>query len=127
MKRKPKERCPVKYCRRDRGKKKAMCDRHHHARWRAKNPMRAAWLNLRHHAKQRRREFDLSFEDFKAFVEENNYYLDHKGCLRHLYHIDRIDPRKGYTRENIQLLTCSENSAKGNRERYRKEPDPFLP
>jgi hypothetical protein len=39
-----------------------------------------------------------------------------------MFHIDRIDSTLGYTPDNVQVLTCSENSIKGNREKYAKYP-----
>ena len=112
--------CPVKFCRRKSGCKKRLCDRHHHQQWRMKNPVRAAWLNLRHHAAQRRKEFTLTFDEFVAFTSLNSY-LDDKGNTRLALHLDRKDNSLGYTASNIQVLTCSENVIKENdRKKYVK-------
>lgn len=35
-----------------------------------------------------------------------------------MLHIDRKDRTRGYVPDNVQVLTCSENSSKGNREKY---------
>jgi hypothetical protein len=43
--------------------------------------------------------------------------MDDKGKGRFCLHIDRIDATKGYTFDNLQVLTCTENVVKGNAER----------
>lgn len=85
-------------------------------RWRANNPIKAAFVQLRDNAKRRRKEFTLTLEEFTSFCMATTY-LDGKGRERQCLTIDRIDPSKGYTFDNIQPLTCSENTIKGNKER----------
>jgi hypothetical protein len=85
-------------------------------KWRAQNPLTAAFKTLRNNAKRRGKVFELTLEQFTSFCMETTY-LDGKGRERQCLHIDRIDPAKGYTFDNIRTLTCSENTAKGNTER----------
>lgn len=79
--------------------------------YKERNPYRLAYTRLRGHAKARGKEFDLTFEQFKAFCINSNY-LNCKGVRKESYHIDRIDETKGYTVDNIQLLTNTENVRK---------------
>lgn len=79
--------------------------------WREKNPIKAAYGNLKSNAKKRNKEFNLTFEDFKELCEETDY-MKKKGKTSVSYHIDRIDRDKGYTKTNIQILTNRGNYVK---------------
>lgn len=81
---------------------------------RRKNPVRYAYMNLKHNAKRRGKYFDLTFEQFYKFCKEVNL-LDGKRNHKNSYTVDRIDNEKGYTISNIQRLTRSENSKKGTK------------
>ena len=110
--------CAVKGCRnRISAKKKDLCSRHHMRLWRSRNPVRAAYTTLKHHALARRKVFTLTFEEFQQIAELNRY-IDGKGCTRLALHMDRMDDRKGYEAGNIRVITCGENVAKENRRRF---------
>ncbi len=76
--------------------------------WREKNPMKAAYQTLKYNAKRRGKEFDLTFEQFKEFAIKTEY-INKRGKNKDSYHIDRIDENKGYTIDNIQVLTNTKN------------------
>lgn len=76
-----------------------------------KYPERVCYTRLKGHAKERGKEFTLTFEQFKEFCIKTEY-LKHKGISKHSFHIDRIDETKGYTIDNIQCLTNIENVMK---------------
>lgn len=80
-------------------------------RWRENNPVRYAYLNLKHNAKRRGHEFDITLDEFRQFCTKCEY-IDRKGIRKDSYHIDRIDETKGYTLSNIQLLRNSDNVRK---------------
>jgi hypothetical protein len=84
--------------------------------WRIRNPVHAAYDNLRASARKRKKAFTITFTEFKALIEPTAY-LDEKGRERHCLHIDRKDATLGYTFDNLQVLTCTENVQKGNTER----------
>ena len=109
-------RCPVRWCRKPSRSDRPLCHKHHAQKYRASNPLKAAFKQLRDNAKRRKKEFTLTLEEFTSFCMATTY-LDGKGRERQCLHIDRIDPAKGYTFDNIRTLTCSENTAKGNEER----------
>lgn len=117
FKRSPSEgECPVVGCRNKTAKSKRLCHRHHQQLWRARNPTRCAYAILKSHAKRRKVEFSLSFEEFSAVVAGTRYIKDRgreNGCM----HIDRVDASKGYVPGNCRVIEASENIAKGNRER----------
>jgi len=79
--------------------------------YRKNNPIKAAYQSLRSGAKRRGKAFNLTFEQFKTFVVKTEY-MKNKGTRSESYHIDRIDETKGYTIDNIQIMTNSENVRK---------------
>lgn len=88
------------------------CERCHKRQWRANNPLKSAYANLRDKAIHRGKGLELTYKEFVDFCNGNDYMEKkgkHPGCL----HIDRIDHRKPYRRDNIQVLTIEENGKKG--------------
>ena len=79
--------------------------------WRFRNPARHAYNNLRHHATQRGHVFDITFEQFLQ-VTDLQKYLDGSGREKTCLSLDRVDPRRGYEPDNIQVITVGENAAK---------------
>ncbi len=102
-------------------------------RRRANNVLLTVFKGIKHRAARKKVPFTISFEFFERWVLENRYLNDRgKECL--CLHIDRKIPSLGYTEDNIQVLTCTENTAKGNWERHQPwykgeteevEGDPF--
>lgn len=80
-------------------------------RYAKRNPVRYAFQKLRCNARRRGKDFDLTFEQFNQFYIRFDY-MKKKGITSTAYHIDRIDENKGYTINNIQLLTNQENVRK---------------
>jgi len=120
--------CRVAYCRkpprdlRHRPRSTQLCGSHAKEQWRLDNPTHAAFDNLRASARKRKIPFDLTLEEFLLLVEATRY-VDDKGKQRHCLHIDRIDVAIGYTLDNLQVLTCGDNVAKGNAERRQRFVD----
>lgn len=75
------------------------------------DPMRYAYQNLKHRAKERNKEFTLTLEEFKEFCVEQ-HYMKGKGRTIGSYNIDRIDNEKGYTRDNIKVMDKLKNIKK---------------
>jgi len=109
--------CSVKGCRNKRKPDRRLCCRCHMKLWRARNPMRAAYHALKHGAKSRKIKFTITFDDFKEICT-NTGYLAGRGQSPSDLHMDRINPNRGYEVDNLQVLTCSENSRKGATERW---------
>jgi len=78
---------------------------------RLKNPEKYAYQSLKDNAKRRCKPFDLSFEQFTQFCITTSY-IARKGRKKDCLHIDRIKESDGYTLENIQALTNTENIRK---------------
>jgi hypothetical protein len=104
--------CWSKFCRGKRHGGRRVCWKCHMRVDRLNNPLRASFATLRTNARRRGKPFDLTLEQYRQFVEEHGY-LEGRGTHVGALHIDRKDPLKGYTIDNITVLTCTENSAKG--------------
>lgn len=79
--------------------------------WNEKNPLARAFHNLRSHAKERGKDFSLTFEQFKAFAEKTDY-MARRGKTSISFHIDRIFENRGYHADNIQCITLAQNNRK---------------
>ena len=88
--------------------------------YRINNPLKYSFQTLKDNAKRRGKEFKLTFNEFKKFAIKTDY-LNKKGISAQAYHIDRIDEAKGYTVENIRIVTNSENVKKYIRFKYRDQ------
>lgn len=108
--------CKVRHCRAKARPGTRMCSKHIMQLWRKRNPTRAAFNTLRDHARQRRIEFRLSFEEFVEIIRESGY-AQNRGREAGSLQIDRIDGSLPYSRSNCRVMDSSENIAKGNRER----------
>lgn len=116
--------CPVKFCRRDsRGGTRItgksthrLCCNHAKQLSRLRDPAKSLFHEKCSNAKRRGKEWSLTLEQFREIVSQQEY-MDNKGSTRHCLHLDRIDNTRGYHFDNIQIITCAENVAKGNKER----------
>jgi hypothetical protein len=102
--------CQEPNCRRE-AKKGNFCHCHSKRRYRQKYPIKAAFQNLRTNARRRGKEFLLTFEQFEAFCQRTQY-MTGKGRTKDSFTIDRRRNDEGYSVENIQIMTLSENSTK---------------
>lgn len=109
--------CTVLRCDTPLTTRKAVCDKHAQHVWRWNNPERNAYNNLKSSAAKRKIIFNLTYEEFLAFIATNNY-VDEKGVTKTCLHVDRVVDALGYVAGNLQLLTNSENVAKENRRRF---------
>ena len=113
--------CVTKNCRGLGDRNRPRCCRCAKRLWREKNPVRDAYLNLKHHAKWRGVGFALSLQEFSDFCESTSY-IQNKGRTGDALAVDRIDGSRGYEVGNIRVLTCSENSRREHAEAYEEEP-----
>lgn len=103
--------CKTPHCRNTAEIASKKCSKCKKREYRAKHPMRTAFQNLRSNAKRRGKAFELTYNEFKEFCIECDY-INNRGRKSSSYHIDRIDPSKGYTKDNIQVLTNAQNVKK---------------
>lgn len=117
-----KGKCIVKHCRNVSCKKKGnLCHKHYQQKWRQNNPKQSAYRALKDHALHRRLEFDISFDYFCGLADGFDYFdrmCEQRGDVAS---IDRVDASLGYVRGNLQVISISENTIKGNKERYLPE------
>ena len=88
------------------------CPKHQKRQQKEINPLAYVFNALKSNAKRRKKDFSLTLEQFGAFCEETNY-LELRGKTGASASIDRRDPLQGYHLDNLQILTLSENSSKG--------------
>ena len=103
------KRCRTAYCR-NKCFHKTICSKCSMRIWRKANPIRDRYAIVKARAVKRDRVFDISYEDFLAICTAAEFNPK-------LHAIDRIDHTLGYTKDNIQILTQTENIIKGNIER----------
>jgi hypothetical protein len=78
---------------------------------RSRHPLRYWYDTLKMNAKRRGKPFDLTLEQFTEFCMKTGYG-DLKGKTATSLSVDRIQSHLGYTYDNIQAITLSENSTK---------------
>lgn len=110
--------CKAYRCLKHRNPKDRFCSKHRHRFNKFNRPVAYAFQTLKSNALRRGKEFTLTLEEFREFCKKTNY-IDNKGKTKDSATIDRINPTKGYSLDNIQILTLSENGYKGA---YEKAP-----
>ena len=90
-------------------------------RWRRMNPKEAAYATLRAHALKRRIGFTLTFARFVEVTDVEGFWYYDAATHGDRLSIDRIRAWEGYANDNVQVLTVSENTVKGNKERWLPE------
>ena len=103
--------CCACRCDRPNHKNELFCLRHRHHRDKELNPTGYAYHNLKGNAKRRGKEFKLTLKEFREFCIATGY-INKKGKTKRKMSIDRIDCTKGYSIDNLQVLTVSANSRK---------------
>lgn len=76
-----------------------------------KDPVKYCFIQLRENAKKRGKEFTLTLDFFRKFCHDTDY-IQNRGRTSESFSIDRIDNDKGYTADNIQVLSYGQNSRK---------------
>lgn len=99
---------------------KSECRKCKYKRHKKNDIVKVTYQTLKYNSKRRGKEFTITLEEFREFCVETNY-ISKKGIESNSYHIDRIDENKGYTKDNIQLLTNTENVYKYKAFLYRDE------
>jgi hypothetical protein len=105
------KRCATPYCLNSPVKHRTLCHKCRSKQYRDKNKLKATYQIMKDNAKRRNIEFSITLPEFKQFCTDTGY-LEIKGTEAESGTVDRIDPRYGYTLNNIQVLTLSENVKK---------------
>lgn len=107
--------CKAYRCPDDSTKKDRFCAKHSKRFQKEKNEASYVYHLLKSNAGRRDKEFSLTLDEFKLFCKETNY-LNLRGKKAGSASIDRINPLKGYTYDNIQIMSLADNSAKMHRD-----------
>ncbi len=89
----------------------------------ARKPGDMCYYWLKKSAKKRHYEFTITLPWFRNWVASTGY-MKNKGRMADSLTIDRIRNEEGYTVDNLQILTKSENSTKFWAEDFYKELGP---
>jgi hypothetical protein len=100
--------CAVVRCRNNPEHQRALCHSCKRAETRANNPLWAQWHDLKH--RHTRRGIKGKDRPCCTFQEWLDFQATKPGPD---YVVDRIDPLKGYTLDNMQWLTYADNATKG--------------
>ncbi len=112
--------CSTDGCGNKKAKNRTVCHKCKSIKYRADNPIMAAYANLRSNAKRRNKEFKISFEYFEKWCREENYIMG-KGRTKTSYTIDRDKDELGYVEGNLKVLENADNVKKQrNREKMLK-------
>lgn len=118
--------CSTKGCKNEAAKFRTVCETCKHKAYREKNPKRVFFLNFRKAAKRRGKEFDLTYDQFLDFCNKTGYF-EKRGTSGDALQIDRIYPDKGYTIDNIRVLTAYTNNKRQKLDLDGLELDPLDP
>lgn len=101
--------CKTPGCKNKAYPSKNYCNDCRNKKWRETNPLLYLFSARKWNAKLRGKDFTLTFEQFVKFCQDTGYDK-FKGREASCLSIDRIDPEKGYTFENIRAITVCNNS-----------------
>lgn len=93
------KKCQTKYCRGTARKYRKKCPKCRSREYKRKHPMKYFYNVSRLNAKRRGHSFDLTFTEYVQLWKSENKRPGNG------WHIDRIDPNKGYQSGNVQILS----------------------
>jgi hypothetical protein len=76
------------------------------------SPLKALFAMTKWNAKKRKIGFELTFKEFKSFIENTGYSETSLRKGRYGLTIDRINAREPYCIGNLDIITRSANSKK---------------
>ena len=113
-------RCKAKKAAADR-----FCHKHRKRYGRETDPERYTYNALKCNARRRQKQITLTLQEFRNFCAETNY-MALKGRKASSASIDCINPALGYCKDNIQILSLSDNSKKMHQDKNNPYDDvPF--
>lgn len=104
--------CAAPGCGRNAAYGRTLCIKCAVRKWRAENPMRASYMNLRSNAKRRGKIFTITFEYFTQFAIETDY-ITGRGKTKDSFTVDCIENDLGYVPGNIRSIPLIDNARKG--------------
>lgn len=106
--------CQTPYCKNKAAKHKRYCHKCRQRKYRAANPLVAAFHNLKGHAKARGKEFLFTVEQFEKFCLETGYLSKRLAGID--VTIDRVLEQGPYSYNNCQVLINGDNVSKYHNE-----------
>ena len=113
--------CNTPYCRNEATLKRHRCPKCRSRMYKDKHPEAYFFNALRNNARRRGKGFALTLEEFKEFCRRTGY-IEKKGKYKTAYSIDRKDSTKGYSIDNIHILTLENNTRRRNGEEVNNVP-----
>jgi len=101
-----------------------LCHKHYQRKRRKTDPVGVRFSQFKVNALKRNKDFSITLEQFRIFCQETGYCIV-KGRRGKNATVDRIDNKKGYHIDNIQLLTLRENVRKYYEEDRFEDDCPF--
>lgn len=89
-----------------------LCARCRDRIWRSRHPEHHLWNNLKKSAKRRGIQFTITVEEFKQFSDANGLVAT-VGRGAESATVDRIDSSRGYSLDNLRVLSNRENGRLG--------------
>lgn len=114
------EKCQNLYCRNESAIGRKVCNTCKSRDYINRNRLLMVWHWIKKSAKKRNIFFNLDKTEFKLFLLKHSY-IEYSGRGKNNFTIDRIKPELGYTINNLQVITKSNNSKKYHAE----EKHPF--
>jgi hypothetical protein len=110
--------CWKKRCRNERGHggKSRLCHKHERQRQKEINPTRYYFDHHRNNARNRRIPWQITIEQFRDWCARTDFISMKQA--KDDWTINRIDARKGYKIDNIEIVTRSANSKQQWRDYY---------
>lgn len=111
---KPARLCRHRYCRNLAEPDRTECSKHRQRRFAKHHPFVYHYNLLKQNAKRRDIPFDLTLSEFKKIWQRHPEKWKEKRTWGRetQWQMDRIDPRIGYTFDNIQIITKTKNIRK---------------
>jgi hypothetical protein len=109
--------CWTRDCEKETAKGQRYCYACRKRKYREKYPLKYWYDTLKMNAKRRGKSFTLTLKEFETFCKKTGYD-DKKGKTANSLSVDRIKNEQGYSFDNIQAITLSENTVKRNTEDY---------
>lgn len=109
--------CETAYCRGTPRKYRRKCEKCRKREYARRHPFRYHYNALRGNARRRGKNFDLTFDEFKALWLEHpeKWAVKKRPGVECPWQMDRIDNTKGYTAGNIQIIEKRKNILKYHR------------
>ncbi len=106
--------CRIQGCSRAPAPNRTICHTHKKQLDKIRDPISTAYRVLKNNARRRNKTFTISKQEFREWYIKNNLEVV-RGRKRGQFSIDRVQNLKGYSLDNIALVTVEFNAKKGSK------------